>query len=285
MVADREALEPARLRPILKPGTPEWVLALAPMTLGNVSKATLATTWALVVAPIVIAIPMFLLSSPFPMIGGGVLVLSLVAMIIATFAGFRRVEPNIVSAPDYVFRGVPIRGDSFDLLADIQSRFRWAERMFGQVPAGIRWDEVDESVAELMWEAAEFAAKVSAVDVELSNLNYAAPGSPQDALRVELQGRRDHLWSRLLEIQREADDLAREASNAAAAARIALARTGSVFDLEMLAPSAANLVASGTLAAARARLALLAEVWSELDETGAIADARFEAQRQLDAGD
>lgn len=67
----------------------------------------------------------------------------------------------------------------------------------------------------------------------------------------------------LEETQREADDLAREASNTAAAARLAL-RTGTLADLELLTPSGANLVARGTLAAARARLHLLAEVWSEL---------------------
>lgn len=205
----------------------------------------------------------------------GAMGIALVGALVSTFgllfaavAGGLYLRGNSVGAPDYKFEGVAIEGAALDLLADIQHRFGWAEKMFDEVPTGIRWDEVEGQVRVLLWEAAEHAAKVSALDHESRGLGYANAGTPQAAFRDDLQRRRAAYWTMLEETQREADDLAREASNTAAAARLAL-RTGTLADLELLTPSGANLVARGTLAAARARLHLLAEVWSELDETGA----------------
>lgn len=286
--ANTNPFEPAKISPIIQPGTPERLRVLVSgRGWSHVSTTFKVKQAALALGPFVVAGPMFFAASPFPSIGAAVLVVSMLAIVIATFLGFRQLGPRVVSSTDYAFRGVPIEAASLDMLADIQNRFEWAEKMFEQVPTGIRWDEVEDQVQVLMWEAAGFAAKTSALDVEVAGLVYAPAGSPQGALRRELQRKRGDIWTRLLETQREADDLAREASNTAAAARIALARTGSVFDLEMLTPSGANLVARGTLAAARARLALLADVWTELDETGAILDARFEEEqpRQLPSGD
>jgi hypothetical protein len=183
----------------------------------------------------------------------------------------------VVAAYSPSFEGVPIEGRSLELLADIQNRFEWAHKMFDQVPSGIRWGDVNRDVAVLLWEAAEHAAKVSALEVELAPLAWADPGTPQLALLHELTRLRDEHNVFLLDIQREADALAREATNAATAAKIALSRTGSIFDLKLVLPTGAGIAARGTLHAARARLALLAEVWSELDETGIINDEKFAA--------
>jgi hypothetical protein len=249
---------PARIDPIVRPGVPPWTRALAVTTPSELSVRSVGA----VLVPIG-----FLCVAALP--GGfavGLLgtLLSTIAILVAVGAAFVRLQGNVVSAPSYRLRGVTIDGVALDLLADIQNRFRWAEKMFGQVPTGIRWDEVANEVQVLLWDAAEHAATVSALDTEIRNLAYANPGTPQADVRADLQRRRSAYWTMLEDTQREADDLAREASNTAAAAHLAL-RTGTLADLELLAPSGANLVARGTLAAARARLALLAEVWSELE--------------------
>lgn len=273
--ANVHPLEPDRIAPILDPATPRWVRTLA---VGATDTNGIARAFALtgaVLAPFAVGAALCLLGPPFLALGVTLLALASIALPAGAILVGRRFEPHVVQAPTYTFRGVPIERSALDMLADIQHRFLWARKMFGEVPTGIRWSEVEGQVDVLLWEAAEHAAKVSALDVELGKLVYAPPASPQGALRQELQRRRTALWASLEVTQREADDLAREASNTAAAARIALSRTGSVFDLEVVTPTGADLVARGTLAAARARLALLTQVWSELDETGAIADARF----------
>lgn len=267
-----QPVPPPKVRPIYKPGAPRWARSfvtatsvdrrMAAITVGVLGGSSTLGVW-LVASPGRAALGVLLLVASWGgFIGTGIA--AAIAMRGAT-----------VSAPSYVYEGVPIEGEALDLLADIQSRFAWAERMFAQVPTGIRWDDVAEQVEVLMWEAAGQAAKVSALDVERNHLVYANPGTPQAVLRDQLDRRRADLMAQLHETQREADQLAREASNTAAAARVALARTGSVYDLEIASPTGAGLVARGTLAAARARLALLAEVWAELDETNALTAERL----------
>ena len=257
---------PPKIQPIVRPGTPGWVLTMTSIDANGFGRSSLKA-----LAPVLVPVGFLgVMALPGGLgIGAVGALTSTVAILLTVIAASLRLRGNTVSAPKYEFEGVRIEGTALDLLADIQHRFAWAEKMFGEVPTGIRWTEVEGQVQRLLWEAAEHAAKVSAIDHEARGLGYANPGTPQAAWRDDLQRRRDAYWTMLSETQREADDLAREASNAAAAARIAL-RTGTLADLELLTPSGANLVARGTLAAARARLHLLAEVWSELDETGAI---------------
>ena len=254
--------QPHRITPIIRPDRPSWVVPFADADWHTFSRPTLAAT-----APVLIPVG-FLALMAFPgglVIGGlGAAVSTLVFLVVAAL-GIAEARRHVVSGPDYTYEGVAIEGGALDLLADIQHRFAWAEKMFGDVPTGIRWQEVEGQVEILLWDAAGHAAKVSALDTEIRNLAYANPGTAQAALRDDLQDRRRAYWTMLEETQREADDLAREASNTAAAARLAL-QTGTLRQLELLTPSGANLVARGTLAAARARLALLAEVWGELTE-------------------
>jgi hypothetical protein len=84
----------------------------------------------------------------------------------------------------------------------------------------------------------------------------------------------------LLDVQRQAEDLARHAGNAAAAARMALARTGDLRSLEIVAPTGPEMVARDVLAQAKQRLQLLAAAWAELDPTGAIASELISSHPQ-----
>ena len=254
---------PAKIAPIYRPGVPRWAALLSGGGEPNRFTKENLPMLALVLVP---AAFLGLMAVP-GWVGFGALgaMLSTVVILVGVVAGMLELRGHVVQGPDYELGGVPIEGAALDLLADVQHRFRWAEKKFGEVPTGIRWSEVEHEVDVLLWEAAEHAARVSALDLEIRNLGYADPGSPLADLRDDLSRRRQALWTMLEETQREADDLAREATNTAAAARLAL-RTGTLADLELLTPSGASLVARGTLAAARARLALLAEVWTELDE-------------------
>jgi hypothetical protein len=270
--------EPVKIDPILKPGAPWWSRSLAePTTLSRETLPSAAFATAAIVAT-------FLAGTALTVESGSVVFIALAIVAVASglLAGVRSARHHIVAAPKYEYDGVPIEGAALDLLADIQNRFAWAKKMFGQVPAGIRWEEVNDDVEVLLWEAAEHAAKMSALAVELAPFSYAEPGSVQDAQRRQLTRVQSDERNHLLDLQRDADGLAREASNAAVAAKIALSRTGSVWDIPIVSPTGAGLAARGTIAAARARLALLAEVWAELDETGAIADAKLAAA--LEAG-
>jgi hypothetical protein len=267
-------LPPAKIEPIVRPGASRW-LKVAPADLNAFTSLNIALA-AAVLLPSIVGLALLATPTPGPYIGGGVLGALVLTMIVAFVLTSQAGRRDVVSAPDYLFEGAPIDGAALDMLADIQQRFGWAEKQFGRVPTGITWSEVKDQVAVLLWEAAEHAAKVSALDAELHNLAYANDGTPQAALRTNVRQRRAALWSRLEDTQREADDLAREATNTAAAARIALT-TGTLAQLELITPSGADLVARGTLAAARARLALLTEVWTELDETGALASERLRA--------
>jgi hypothetical protein len=254
---------PAKIAPIHRPGTSRLARALsgsADLSGWNRESLTL-------VGPVLVPFGFLLLVAVpgFGAFGAVAALVSTIVLLLVAVGGMVVGRRDVIAGPDYRLDGVPIEGAALDLLADIQHRFAWAERKFGEVPTGIRWAEVEHDVEVLIWEAAGHAAKVSALDAEIRDLGYADPGTPLAALRDDLQVRRRSYWTMLEETQREADDLAREATNTAAAARLAL-RTGTLADLELLTPSGAELAARGTLAAARARLQLLAEVWSELDE-------------------
>jgi hypothetical protein len=202
-------------------------------------------------------------------------VLAIVALVsvagAALAATWRATSAGIVAAPTYSFDGVCIERDALELLADIQDRFEAARATLARVPAAIGWDDVRDDVDVLMWEAVEHAAKLSAVEIELIPLTFAERRTEKSALRRRLFRVRKEHYDHLLGIRHEADALAREAANAVAAAKIALSRTGIVFDVPLVMPTAAGLAARGTLIAARTRLSMLAEAWSEPDETGAMA--------------
>jgi hypothetical protein len=174
---------------------------------------------------------------------------------------------DILAGPRWRYKGVPLSDTALDMLEDVQARFDYAHRLIDEVPTGIDWHEVSEDVAVLMWECVEHGARVSALDAELEDMKYSAANTPQAALQKQLADRRQEHWQMLLHNQREADTLARAAGNAAAAAKVALTRTGSLRALEVAAPTGRGILARSALAEARARLALLADVWTELDES------------------
>lgn len=184
---------------------------------------------------------------------------------------------QVLSGPTWKYEGVAIKGKALSLLEDIDTRFQYAERMVDEVPTGIDWHEVAGDVRTLMWECAGHAARVSALDTEISEMRYASRGTPQAAFRKTLEERRSDHWTMLKDAQLEADALASVAGNAAAAAKVALLRTGSLAALEVVTPTAQGLAARHALRDARARLELLAEVWAQLDESNAVLAERVDA--------
>lgn len=255
--------EDALLAPILEPGTPRWVVAMltASPKRGLIGRQVAMT--ALAAASFAIAATLFAG-------GGGVAALGLLFVLlpfVAFAAAWRSYRHSVVLAGSPMYEGVAITGAGLGMLADIQGRFDYAKRMIDEVPTGIDWSEIEADVAALLWDAAGHAARVAALDAEVGELRYAATGTPQAALKRRLEERREEHWQVLADSQREADSLARVAGNAAAAAKVALARTGSIAALEVAAPTARAVLARGALEQARARLVLLADVWAELDDS------------------
>ena len=264
------------LRPIIKPGTPRWIVAVDPTR-------QIGTLWGAQIAGvlgIMLALVGSIQLSTYSPIGG---VVGIAAIIAALVAGWYRVAPNIVMGPGWRYQGVPISGKALSMLEDIDGRFAYAEKMIHEVPTGIEWSEVAPEVQALMWETAGHAARVSALDVEIHEMRYAARGTAQGALKRTLEERRAEHWNMLKDAQLEADALASVAGNAAAAAKVALLRTGSLAALEVVTPTAQGLAARSALRDARARLELLAEVWGQLDESNTVLaekiDADFERSR------
>lgn len=259
------------LRPIVKPGTPYWVAALVqtqikreylPFQLAGAVALTLGIA---VVVLLVLVWPILAALVAAVIIGG-------------TTRLWRAASPNMVSGPAWRYRGVSITGEAFSLLEDIDARFAYAEKLVDQVPTGIAWDEISSEVQALMWESAGHAARVSALDVEIHELRYASAGTPQAALKRSMEDRRAEHLNMLLDAQREADELAAVAGNAAAAAKVALGRTGSVAALEVVTPTSQGILARAALADARARLELLAQVWTDLDESALLLTDQVDAE-------
>lgn len=251
-----------KLRPILRPGAPRWIawagpgdpaagLRGPPAVLGSV--AILATGLLGFVAPM--AALAFI----------GAFVAAVLGLVIV---GYVRGRTELVAGPHWRCNGIAIEGEAFTMLEDIDARFAYAEKQVDLVPTGIDWYEVAPEVQVLLWDAAEQAAQVSQLDRELYEMRYAQPDTPQAVLVHRLRERRADHWRALLDTQREAEELARTAGNAAAAARVALASTGSLHALEVVAPSPQVIMAKGALAEAKARLSMLADVWAELTEPG-----------------
>src|SRR4051794_6625541 len=219
-----------RLDPIVQPGTSRWGAALVtPELRAGMWPDQLAITGALAAA-LSVTIALSTVSTAGTVIGVAIFV----GMVAAAVAGFRAAFPRVVSGYEGCrFQGVPITGPAFHLLVDIQQRFAYAKRMIGELPTGLRWSDVDEEVRTLLWETLPHAARVSAMDREISDLRYAAAGTPQAALlRTLIERRAEHLEI-MRQTQQEAESLARTAGNAVAAARVALARTGDISRLEV----------------------------------------------------
>lgn len=262
-------LRSTTLRPIAPPGSPQWLRwAFSSGWRGAVFRST-----AIVIVLLTLTLPLAMgvagYRSPAVLLGS-----CLAGGIAMAGARMRRV----VRGPSWSVGGVPIEGEAFSLLEDIDHRFAYAERLVDEVPTGIHWEDVRDDVDALLWDAAVQAAELSKVDRDLVDLRYAANGTPQAAYRAELmQQREDHLAS-MKATQWEAELLARVAGNALAAAKLALTRTGSVRSLEVAAPSPRVVLARWNLSEVRARLQMLADVWSELDDTTAIAAERLSVE-------
>lgn len=277
---DQPPARPTTLRPIWQPGSRPWALAVFSTTLmpGLIRYQLAGLVWVLAfgIAGILVAI-----GAP----GAPALAAAFAAATARAIVVLRRSQRAVVSGPGWALDGTPITGDGFDLLEDIDARFAYAQRMIGEIPTGIAWAEVGPDVDQLRWDSAGEAARLSALDVEIHEMRYAERGSPQHAVLTALKERRAEHVQILKDNQQEAEKLARAAGNAAAAARIALARTGDLARLEVVVPSRGTLRARGALAETRLRLGMLADVWAELDDTGALAAERMaadlDASRQL----
>lgn len=261
-----ERLPSTTLRPILPPGSPEWLrLAFAPGWVRALLRV-MATT----VVAVTVGAALAMVAGGYALSG---LLLGSIAGVVGAMAAFR-MRP-VVRGPSWSIDGVRIEGEAFALLEDIDLRFAYAERLVDEVPTGIDWHDVRDDVDALRWDAAVQAAHISKLDRDLSDLQYAAKGTPQAAYRGELMQRREDHMASMKATQWEAELLARVAGNALAAAKLALSRTGSLRSLEVAAPSPRVVLARWNLSEVRARLQMLADVWAELDETTAIASERL----------
>ena len=263
-------------RAVVRPGTPLWKEALAAPVPTRRTIGVSLVMLALMLA--VICVGSFLIVSGQPAIGLALIFAALGAPVAGWFAS----RPSVVAPPAWRYEGVSIEGEALVLLADIEGRFDYAHRLIDQIPAGMEWEDVQPHSQHLLWEAAGHAARVSALDAEMAAFRYAASGTPQMALKKTLEERRTDHWESMRRLQTEADSLARAAGNAAAAAKVALARTGSISALEIVAPSGRSLVAFEALSEARARLQLLADVWTELDESTLILQEKIAGELPQD---
>ena len=273
---EQSGIPATSLRPIVKPGASWWVRAMAPR--GHPALSAGLTGAAVVfVAVLAVAVMVVL----WPVVG----VVSGVAAAVAFAVWLRVVMRDTVLAPTWTVHGQRISGDAFKLLEDIDSRFAYAEGHIRRLPTGIDWREIDQDVRALLWEAAEHGARASALATEIHELRYAAPGTPQAALKRSLEEQRGAHFQVMHGVQREAEQLARVAGNAVAAARVALARVGSLAALRSITPSRRAFVAAGALAEARLRLEALAEAWADLDESTLLAAEQIRPIGELPDGD
>lgn len=251
-----------KLRPIVRPGTPRWAVAFVAVPPGRRGMLWMLGAMAFMAAGAFGSVWPFLHDQ---FVLGGALLFTPMAVLIG--GGFRY-RTAVVAPQAYRFEGVALSFSALDMLEDIQGRFDFAHKLVDEVPTGIDWRDVAPHIEVLLWECAGHGARLTRLDGEVGDLRYAASGTPQAALRDQLMARRAEHWHALVDVQHQADSLAREAGNAVAAARVALARTGSLRALEVVAPSAQAIMAKGALEQARTRLSMLAEAWTELDDSG-----------------
>lgn len=206
-----------------------------------------------------------------PPVGYALFATAIAAIGAVLFLLIRRAGRFAIGGHAPALGGVALSLDLVALLGDAQSRFLYARQKVDDIPTGIAWPEVAADVDVLLWEAVEHAARASVLDAELFELRYSEPGTPQARYRAEVQARRDEHEQVMRGVQREAEELASKAGNAAAAAHLALIRTGDLRLLEVAAPSGPALAARDALGRAKERLDLLTDVWTDLDPSGPIA--------------
>jgi hypothetical protein len=264
------------MRPIVRPGASK-------SSIGMLAKPNVITGIGLVLLPVVVAIVAGVAAVATGSAVAAVAVIA--AAVLACIPALRHLQRDVVSGPGWQIEGKPIDGQGFQLLADIDSRFAYAESNIKKLPTGITWDEIADDTRALLWEAAQHGAAITALDTEIHELRYAEPGTPQAALKASVEARRSQHWNLMRAIQWEAETLARTAGNAVAAAHVALARTGSLAALDEVLPSREAIVAAGALSAARDRLEILTSVWTGLDDSGTLVAEKLDAERrQLEGG-
>ena len=267
-----------RMRPFIRPGSNKWAVSMSPVSPPAGLVAYQAAAAAALVAFVgVIVFVAWNVAGPTA---------ALVASALAVLSGLvpgaylmSRGTATYVAGPAWTYRGTVLRGEAFTRLEAVDGRFELAERMVRRIPTGVRWDDVAEDVEVLRWEALEHAFALAALDAQLVELRYAPTGTALAALRKQIRDKRHEHIAVLQSIERDAEDLGSVAANAAATAEIALQRTGSLAALQVAAPSPRAIAARANLAELRERLSLLADVWTELDETHTLSAA--EAERTI----
>lgn len=218
-------------------------------------------------------------------VGGGVGAMLLVLgfallLVVPILVGVAQDFGTIKPYPKLLVDGVHVRGEAFALLKDIDHRFDYARDRIDAVPTAIDWDEVADDVETIRWACLQHAVALARDDEAMGDLRYATPGTPQAALRRKVEERQVGHRVALEGYRRDADELARLAGNAAAAARYALEHGASTSDLEVVMPSPAEQAARAGLERAKTRLALLADVWTSLDESAGLWSERIEGARE-----
>jgi hypothetical protein len=247
--------------PIVDPSAPKWIAAF---TSAGFTRGYVGTQLGIAAATLVafgLGAGLVIAPGAWKVLG----ILLIVATIWMWVGALRAASRHVVSPTNPSFGRQSIDGPALDLLKDLQSRFLYAKRLVAEIPTGISWADIDDNVRTLLWEAAGQAAQMSALDREIKEMAYAEKGTPQAAYLAELQQRRVEYEHTVLDIRGDAEELAKKAGNAAAAARMALARTGDLRRLEVVVPSTQAIRARDALNDVKARLDMLAGVWGELD--------------------
>lgn len=267
------ALDPrfqSKIRPIAKPGTPAWVRK-AKSGHDEINRVTLG-----------VSLKFFgLITLVLVACGSGNVVLVAAAVAALGTLGVRvgraLAKAEVVAAPSWSYRGTQIVGEGFDRLESVDGRFAYAEKLIGEVPTGISWDDVRPDVETVLWSAAGHAAQVSWLDHHIDGLKYAATGTPQAVEKANLEKRRAKHLAFLEAYEQEADELVRVAGNAVAAAKIAMG-IGGVAALDVVVPTREEIRAMTGLAQTRLRLEALTQAWTELDESTQLRRAALDAE-------
>jgi hypothetical protein len=255
---------------IIEPGTPKWVRPF--IDPAELRGTTLVGTIALVLALIVGII--LALAGPLAVTLAGSAVAAAVVALAVT--GTVRATRRSVDPPNWLYKGMPIVGQARTALADAVSRARDVEQFVNEIPTRIDWKQFRPHIEAVLWDAANHAAQVCQLNEQLNKMRYAEPDTPQGDRYAELADRR---LEHLAVVERARDDLkelAAAAGNAAAVARVALERSGTVHDLDVISPNAPTLIAQGGIEEAQTQLELLSEAWAEVEasESGVPVSAR-----------
>ncbi|HZN15357.1 MAG TPA: hypothetical protein VFB78_13890 [Acidimicrobiales bacterium] len=245
-------------QPIVDPAAPLWV---RPLIDGKVSVTAGVMALTMIFLLIVAVTLAYLGPLPLRVLGG----LIGAAQLAGLFVGVSRATKQSVTPGEWKYKGQPIVGQARAALVEAATLADEAKSFVAAIPTKLSWEQFRPHVEALLWDAAGHAADVCKLNEQLNKLRHAEPGTPQGEVYADLVRRRaDHLAV----VERARDEIgavAAAAGNAAAAAQLALERSGSVHDLEIVSPSAPALIARGGLDEAQTQLELLAEAWTEVD--------------------